>query len=60
MFFLSYCISVACAEITNTAGLLYSSKPDAYVELTIDGQPARKTDFVKKSSSPKWEDVFTV
>lgn len=50
---------VTTAEITNTAAL-FSSKPDAYVELTLDGQAARRTEIAKKTCSPKWDDVFTM
>lgn len=61
------CICIQClsvfvvttAEITNTAAL-FSSKPDAYVELTLDGQTARKTEIAKKTCSPKWDEIFTV
>lgn len=35
-------------------------KPNPYVELSIDNKSTRKTDFVKHTYLPKWEDDFTV
>jgi len=52
-------VTVSNAEITNTPAL-FSSKPDAYIELCIDGQASRRTEVIKKNSSPKWDDIFTV
>lgn len=52
-------VSVTNAEITNT-GAIFSSKPDAYLELIVDGQSARKTEVIRKSTSPRWDDIFTV
>lgn len=35
-------------------------KPHPYVELVIDGNPARKTEIQKNTYLPKWNDTFTV
>lgn len=35
-------------------------KPNPYVELSIDNKSTRKTDFVKHTYLPKWDDDFTV
>jgi NEDD4-like E3 ubiquitin-protein ligase WWP1 len=35
-------------------------KPNPYVELSIDANPARKTDHQKNTYLPKWNDTFTV
>lgn len=35
-------------------------KPNPYVELLIDNKSKRKTDFVKNTYLPKWNEVFTV
>lgn len=35
-------------------------KPHPYVELIIDGNPARKTEIQKNTYLPKWNDTFTV
>ncbi|XP_005105292.1 E3 ubiquitin-protein ligase Su(dx) [Aplysia californica] len=52
-------VTVKSAKIT-TVGGLFSSKPDPYLELSVDGQPPRKTDVCRKTLSPKWDDHFTV
>ncbi|XP_059140326.1 E3 ubiquitin-protein ligase Su(dx)-like [Physella acuta] len=52
-------IKVSSAKL-NTAGGLFSSKPDPYLELSIDGGSARKTDVCRKTTTPKWDDQFTV
>jgi len=44
----------------NSQGGVFTSKPDAYIELSVDGQPPRKTDPVKKSWNPQWNEPFTV
>lgn len=41
-------------------GSFFSGKNDHYAELIIDGEPPRKTEIVKKSQEPKWDEVFTV
>ncbi|XP_053677480.1 E3 ubiquitin-protein ligase Su(dx)-like [Anopheles nili] len=33
-------------------------KPNPYVEFSIDGKSARKTDFIKNTNTPKWNDRF--
>jgi NEDD4-like E3 ubiquitin-protein ligase WWP1 len=35
-------------------------KPNPYVELSIDANPARKTEIQKNTYLPKWNDSFTV
>lgn len=35
-------------------------KPNPYVELLIDNKSKRKTDLVKNSYLPKWNEEFTV
>lgn len=35
-------------------------KPNPYVELLIDSKSKRKTDLVKNSYLPKWNEEFTV
>lgn len=35
-------------------------KPNPYVELSIDANPARKTEIQKNTYLPKWNDTFTV
>lgn len=52
-------LTVSHGEITNTAAL-FSSKPDVYVEVNIDGQASRRTEIIRKNASPKWEEIFTV
>jgi NEDD4-like E3 ubiquitin-protein ligase WWP1 len=40
-----------------TSGFL---KPNPYVELIIDAKSTRKTEFLKNTCSPKWNEEFTV
>ncbi|XP_063700495.1 E3 ubiquitin-protein ligase Su(dx) [Culicoides brevitarsis] len=35
-------------------------KPNPYVELSIDNKSIRKTEFVKNSTVPKWNEEFTI
>ena len=53
------CVSVSSAKLQNP-GRLFSSKADPYLALSIDGQPPRKTEIVRKSNSPTWNEHFTV
>ncbi|KAL8604017.1 hypothetical protein ACOMHN_039061 [Nucella lapillus] len=52
-------ITIHSAKLTGVGGL-FSSKPDPYLELVVDGQPPRKTEVVKKATTPKWDEHFTV
>jgi len=56
---ISLCVVVSNAKLQNS-GRLFSSKADAYLALSIDGQPPRKTETVRKSSTPTWNEHFTV
>ncbi|KAK5646841.1 hypothetical protein RI129_005305 [Pyrocoelia pectoralis] len=49
-------ITVECAHL-RTNGFL---KPNPYVEFTIDGKTPRRTETVKTTSQPKWNEDFTV
>ncbi|XP_058452659.1 E3 ubiquitin-protein ligase Su(dx) [Malaya genurostris] len=35
-------------------------KPNPYVEIAIDNKSTRKTDFLKNTNAPKWNERFTV
>ncbi|BFZ13158.1 hypothetical protein BsWGS_16197 [Bradybaena similaris] len=52
-------VTVASAKLS-TSGGLFSSKPDPYLELSVDGQPPRKTDVCRKTLLPKWDEHFTI
>ncbi|KAI0217112.1 E3 ubiquitin-protein ligase Su(dx) [Lamellibrachia satsuma] len=52
-------VTISSAKLQNS-GRMFSSKADAYLALSIDGQPPRKTEIVRKSSSPTWNEHFTV
>ncbi|XP_061162801.1 E3 ubiquitin-protein ligase Su(dx)-like [Saccostrea echinata] len=52
-------LTVNSAKITGSGGV-FSSKPDPFVEVSVDGQPPRKTDVQKKTTNPKWDDDFTL
>jgi len=52
-------ITVQSAKISSQGGL-FSTNPDTFLELSVDQQPARKTEIVKKSTNPKWDESQTV
>lgn len=52
-------VTVSSAKLTSGGGL-FAAKPDPYLELSVDGQPPRKTDVSRKTSTPKWDEHFTV
>ncbi|KFB42912.1 hypothetical protein ZHAS_00010668 [Anopheles sinensis] len=35
-------------------------KPNPYVEFSIDGKSTRKTDFIKNTNTPKWNERFAI
>ncbi|XP_058121467.1 E3 ubiquitin-protein ligase Su(dx) [Anopheles ziemanni] len=35
-------------------------KPNPYVEFSIDGKSSRKTDFIKNTNTPKWNERFAI
>ncbi|XP_022340734.2 E3 ubiquitin-protein ligase Su(dx)-like isoform X2 [Crassostrea virginica] len=51
-------VTVNSAKITGSGGVF--SKPDPFVEISVDHQPPRKTDPQKKTINPKWDDDFTL
>lgn len=51
-----YGFSVEEASLRNNGFL----KPNPYVELVIDNKSKRKTDVVKNTYLPKWNEEFTV
>ncbi|KAK3772899.1 hypothetical protein RRG08_024084 [Elysia crispata] len=52
-------VTVSSAKLT-TGGGIFAAKPDPYLELSVDGQPPRKTDVSRKTATPKWDEHFTV
>lgn len=52
-------VSIESAKLTSVGGL-FSAKPDPYLELVVDGQPPRKTEVLRKTANPKWDESFTV
>lgn len=51
---IDHCFAVECAHLRNSSFL----KPSPYVELVVDGQNPRKTETVKNTSQPKWNERF--
>lgn len=49
-------VVVECAHLRNNGFL----KPSPYVEFTVDGKTPRRTDIVKTTCQPKWNEDFTV
>lgn len=52
-------VTIQSAKLTQVGGL-FSTRPDPYLELIVDGQPPRKTEVVRKTTTPKWDEHFTV
>ncbi|KAH9489759.1 hypothetical protein Btru_036669 [Bulinus truncatus] len=52
-------ITILSAKL-NAVGGLFSTKPDPYLELSVDGHSPRKTDVCRKTLTPKWEDQMTI
>ena len=54
-------MSVACAvcsaDLTSLSSLL---KPSAYVEVLVDGIQQKKTQCIKNTSKPKWQEAYTL
>lgn len=50
-------VIVECAHLKSSSSFL---KPNPYVELVIDDKPARKTEVVKCTLQPKWNEDFTL
>ncbi|XP_044743916.1 E3 ubiquitin-protein ligase Su(dx) isoform X2 [Chrysoperla carnea] len=50
-------VTIECAHLRERNSFL---KPNPYVELSIDDRSPRKTEFVKNTYQPKWNEVFTV
>ncbi|KAH3774569.1 E3 ubiquitin-protein ligase Su(dx)-like isoform X2 [Dreissena polymorpha] len=52
-------INVHSAKLATNTGI-FSGNVDTFTELCVDGQPPRKTEVCKKTTSPKWDDAFTI
>ncbi|XP_033625992.1 NEDD4-like E3 ubiquitin-protein ligase WWP1 [Asterias rubens] len=52
-------VTIRSADLKDTNNSFFS-KGDPYVEMTVDGQPPRKTEVVKKTWTPSWDEHFTV
>lgn len=52
-------VKVLSAKLSSVGGL-FSASPDSFLELAVDTQPPRKTEVVKKSTNPKWDEHFTI
>lgn len=51
-------ISVECAHLKNTNYFLL--KPNPYVEIFLDDNSVKKTEVVKGTYQPKWNEKFTM
>lgn len=56
LFIKNFCFSVECAHL-RTSNLL---KPTPYVEITVDDKNPLKTEIVKTTTQPKWNETFTL
>lgn len=52
-------LSVECAHLKNAA-TAFLLKPNPYVELYVDNAHVRKTEVVKCTYQPKWNEEFTM
>lgn len=53
--------AISCYTSLNYESVVLIGKGDPYVKLTVDGkQPSKKTEAVRKTWEPKWDDEFTV
>lgn len=52
-------VTVLSSKLSTVGGLV-PSKPDPYAEISVDSQPPRKTDILKKTLTPKWDEDFTL
>jgi len=50
-------VTIECAHLRSSGGFL---KPNPYVELSVDDKAPRKTEVVKCTYQPKWNEEFTV
>ncbi|XP_071813245.1 E3 ubiquitin-protein ligase Su(dx)-like [Apostichopus japonicus] len=53
-------VVIQSAKLKETGTSLFGGKGDPYVEMTIDGQPPRRTEVQKKTWTPTWNEHFTV
>eukprot|EP00057_Strongylocentrotus_purpuratus_P028118 XP_011682592.1 PREDICTED: E3 ubiquitin-protein ligase Su(dx) [Strongylocentrotus purpuratus] len=53
-------VTIQSANLKDTNSSFFSGKGDPYVEMVVDSQPPRKTEVVKKTWNPKWDEHFTV
>jgi len=54
---------IVSAKLKSTAvgsGWFSGGKGDHYAEIIVDDEPPRKTDIIKKTLEPKWEESFTI
>lgn len=52
-------VTIKSSKLTTVGGLV-PSKPDPFAEISVDGQPPRKTEILKKTLTPKWDEDFTL
>ncbi|XP_065675179.1 E3 ubiquitin-protein ligase Itchy isoform X2 [Hydra vulgaris] len=58
-FYQLHC-KVIGSNIKQITGGWFTGKGDYYAEIIVDGEPARKTEVMKKTLHPKWNEIFTV
>jgi len=50
-------VIIDSAKLNSTGGIF---KPDPYVELSVDGKLPRKTEYMKSTYNPSWQERFTL
>lgn len=52
-------IKIKCARLTPSGGI-FNNKADLYAEIITDGNPSRKTEMIRKTWSPQWNENFDI
>lgn len=52
-------INIKCARLTPSGGI-FNTKADLYAEIITDGNPSRKTEMIRKTWSPQWNENFDI
>ncbi|XP_074644434.1 E3 ubiquitin-protein ligase Su(dx)-like [Tubulanus polymorphus] len=52
-------VTISSAKL-QSAGGIFNSKADPYLEMSVDSNPPRKTEVIKKTWNPQWNEPFTV
>jgi len=61
---LAHCVSFVAAAVSQAqlsiSNGVFLTKPDPYVEFSVDGQQKQRTDVERKTLHPSWNAEFSV